>query len=117
MPTPVLWNSYLPDLQNSNGSRYIWKICRGKPNVGDLGVTDDVTGQVKVKVFDDLAYLALSRSTAVQMEISQYSDMDRFWDTAKYHPKPSVSIFKIKVIQRHEVKNRYVLMTSLQNYT
>ena len=29
----------------------------GKPNVVDLGVTDNVTGQIKVKIVDDLAYL------------------------------------------------------------
>ena len=29
----------------------------GKLNVADVGVTDDVTGQVKVKMFDDMAYL------------------------------------------------------------
>ena len=40
------------------------------------------------------------------MEISQYNDMDRVWDTSKYHPKLSVSIFKVKVIQSHEVKER-----------
>ena len=41
-----------------------------------------------------------------EMEISQYNDMDRVWDTSKYHPKLSVSIFKVKVIQGHEVKER-----------
>ena len=39
-----------------------------------------------------------------QMEISQYNDMDRVWDDSNYHPKLSVSIFKVKVIQGHEVK-------------
>ena len=32
--------------------------------------------------------------------------MDRVWDTSKYDPKLSVSIFKVKVIQGHEVKER-----------
>ena len=41
-----------------------------------------------------------------EMEISQYNDMDRVWDTSKYHPKLSVSILKVKVIQGHEVKER-----------
>ena len=41
-----------------------------------------------------------------EMEISQYNDMNRIWDTSKYHPKLSVSIFKVKVIQGHEVKER-----------
>ena len=29
------------------------------------------------------------------MGISQCNDMDRVWDTPKYHPKVSVSIFKV----------------------
>ena len=41
-----------------------------------------------------------------EMETSQYNDMDRVWNTSKYHPKPSGSIFKVKVIQGHEVKGR-----------
>ena len=40
-----------------------------------------------------------------QMEISQYNYMDRVWDISRY-PKLSVSIFKVKVIQGHEVKER-----------
>ena len=36
-----------------------------KPNVADLGTTDDFTDQVKVKMFDDLAHLDLSRSKAL----------------------------------------------------
>ena len=39
------------------------------------------------------------------MEISQYNDMGRVWDTCKYHPKLSVSIFKAKVTQ-DQVKER-----------
>ena len=39
-----------------------------------------------------------------EIEISQYNEMDRVWDTSKYHPKFSVSIFKVKVIQGHEIK-------------
>ena len=38
------------------------------------------------------------------MEISQYNDMDRVWDTFKHHHKLSMSIFKVKVIQVQEVK-------------
>ena len=41
------------------------KMYRRKLNAVDLGVTDDVPGQVKVKMFDDLTYLVLSRTTAV----------------------------------------------------
>ena len=41
-----------------------------------------------------------------EMKISQYKDMDRVWDTSKDHPKLSVSIFKVQIIQGHEVKER-----------
>ena len=39
-----------------------------------------------------------------EIEISQYIGMDRVWDTPKCHPKLSGSIFNIKVIQGHEIK-------------
>ena len=41
------------------------RICWEKPNFVDLGVTDDVTGQVKVKMSEDFECLALSRTGAV----------------------------------------------------
>ena len=41
-----------------------------------------------------------------EMEINQYNDIYRVWHTSKYHHKLSVSIFKVKVIQGHEVKER-----------
>ena len=41
-----------------------------------------------------------------QIEISQHN-MDCIWDTSKYHPTGlSLSIFKVKVIQGREVKER-----------
>ena len=43
------------------------------------------------------------------MEISQYNDKDSVCDTSKYDPKLSVSIFKVKAIQGHEVKERCIL--------
>ena len=44
--------NYWADFKNSNGIWKTWKNCRGKTNFIDLGVTSDVTGQVKVKMFD-----------------------------------------------------------------
>ena len=38
------------------------------------------------------------------MVIGQQANMARVWNTSKYHSKPSVSIFKVKVTQGHEVK-------------
>ena len=79
-------------------------MCRRKPNVVDLGVTGDVTGQVKVKMLDDLAYLVLPRTTAVSngnKSIKQHGSC-----LEHYYPKHSVSIFKVKVIQGQDVKKR-----------
>ena len=44
--------NYWTDSKNSSGIWKPWKNCRGKTNCIDLGVTSDVTGQVKVKMFD-----------------------------------------------------------------
>ena len=44
--------NYWTDYKNSSGIWKPWKNCRGKTNFIDLGVTSDVTGQVKVKMFD-----------------------------------------------------------------
>ena len=44
--------NYWSDCKNSNGIWKPWKNCRGKTNCIDLGVTSDVKGQVKVKMFD-----------------------------------------------------------------
>ena len=61
---------------------------------------------------DKLNYLTIWRiwfCRALQpyrMDIIQYNDMDRVWDTSKHHPKVSVSILKVKVIQGHELKER-----------
>ena len=46
-----------------------------------------------------------------QLEISQCNNMDRIWDTSKHHPKLSVPIFKVNVIQGHEVKEMSKLKT------
>ena len=55
-------------------------------------------------MFGNLEHLVLSRTEPNEMEVSQYeyNDMDRAWDTSKYHPKLSVSIFKVRVIKGHE---------------
>ena len=37
-------------------------------------------------------------------EISQCNYIDRVCDTSKYDPQLSVSVFKVKVIQGHEIK-------------
>ena len=44
--------NYWTDSKNSSGILKPWKNCLGKTNFIDLGVTSDVTGQVKVKMFD-----------------------------------------------------------------
>ena len=57
-------------------------------------------------MLDDLENLALSRTEPVSNGIRQYNDMGRAWDTSKYHPKLSVSKFKVKVVQNHEFKEK-----------
>ena len=44
--------NYWTDSKNSSGIWKPWKNCRWKTNFIDLGVTSDVTGQVKIKMFD-----------------------------------------------------------------
>ena len=70
-----------------------------KTNFVDLGVTDNVIGQVKVKMFDDWSCMVLSCPTTVSNGKSQYSKMDRVWDTYNCHPKLLVSTLKVKVVQ------------------
>ena len=105
-PTPSELRNYWSNLQNSNAVRQIWRICRRKPNFADLGDTDDVTGQVKVKIVDNFESLVCLALEPHGMRISQNNDIDRVWDTSKYHRKLSVNIFKVKVIHGHEVKER-----------
>ena len=38
-----------------------------------------------------------------QMGINQHNNMDRVWDTSKYHLKSSVRVLKVTVIQGHKV--------------
>ena len=51
-PPPSDLRNYWTDCKNSNSIWKPWKNCRRKTNFIDLGVTSDVTGQVKVKMFD-----------------------------------------------------------------
>ena len=44
--------NYWTDSKNSSDILKPWKNCRRKTNFIDLGATSDVTGQVKVKMFD-----------------------------------------------------------------
>ena len=50
--SPLLSETTGPILKNSSGIWKPWKNCRRKTNFIDLGVTSDVTCQVKVKMFD-----------------------------------------------------------------
>ena len=78
-----------------------------KPIVVDFGVTDDIIGQVKV-IFLTIWRIWFSRALRpCKMKISQYNYMDRVWDTSKYDPMLSVSIFNVKVTRSGEgqIKN------------
>ena len=52
-------------------------------NVVDFGVTNDVTGQVKVEMLDDLEYLVLSRTRTASNGNKPIQRLDRVWDTSK----------------------------------
>ena len=51
-PPPSDLRNYWTDSKNSSGIWKSWKNCWRKTNFIDLVVTSDVTGQVKVKMFD-----------------------------------------------------------------
>ena len=95
------------DLQISDDVRQVWKIYREKLNFASLGVTGDVTGQVKFKMFNNLAYLVLSCTTTAS---NGNNPIKKKWIVSgtlfQYHLKLSVSIFKVKVLQDYEVKER-----------
>ena len=57
-------------------------------------------------MIDDLEYRFCRALEPYQKKIIQYDDMDRVCGTFKYHLELSVSIFKVKVIEGHEVKGR-----------
>ena len=57
-------------------------------------------------MFDNFSHLDCGVLGPYEMETSQYNDKDSVWDTSKYHPKLSLSIFKVNVIQGHEVNER-----------
>ena len=60
--------NYGVDLQNSNVQIELWNLSRKLKTV-DLGSTDDVTDQVRVKVLGDLSYYQVwSRTTTVANE-------------------------------------------------
>ena len=48
---PSYLRNYWPDPQNTNGVRKPCQLYRGNSNFIDLGVTDDVTGQFKGRMF------------------------------------------------------------------
>ena len=61
-PPPSDLRNYWTDSNNSSGIRKPWKNCWRNTNFNDLGVTSDVTGQVKAKMFD-FSGLVTSAST------------------------------------------------------
>ena len=66
-----------------------------------------MTSQVrsKPKCLDDLAFPDWSRTTVVS-NVNKWNSMDPVWDTSKYHPKLSVSILRVNVIQGRKIKER-----------
>ena len=60
----------------------------------------------KSKKFDDFEHLVLSRISAVSNGNKSKQQPGSCLKTSKYHPKLSESIFKVEVIQGHEVNER-----------
>ena len=58
-------------------------MCPGKSYFVVVGVTDDVIGQAKVKMFDDLSCLVSLNTVAVSNGKSQEMNMVRVWDIYK----------------------------------
>ena len=83
-PPSDLWN-YWTDSKNLSSIWKSWKTCRGKTHFNDLGVTSDVTGQVKVKMFDisGLVISAYNSYFDVKREQSQWIGMDSITDICK----------------------------------
>ena len=106
---------FYPRPQNSGPTGWICKIQTAFDRSGEcvdgslilLTSGSLMTSQVRPKS-KCLTILRVSLCRTLEpygMEINQYNDMDRVWDTSKYHPKLSVSIL-VKIIQGHEVKER-----------
>ena len=97
--------NYWADSKNSNGIWKTWKNCREKTNFIDRGVTSDVTGQVKVKMFDISGFGDIGEQNCdVKHKQSQLIGMDSVTDICKYHYLCFVTIIKVKVISGHQVK-------------
>ena len=67
-----------------------------------LLTSGDVTDHVTVKTFDDLRYLVLSCTTTVRYQLKMIVSGTLLCII----PDLSASIFKVKVIQGHSVKER-----------
>ena len=69
-------------------------------------VTDDVTGQVKVRIFD-FSGLVTSASKMSMLSANKANEsigMDSVTDICKYHFMCFVTIIQVKVISGHQVK-------------
>ena len=69
-PPPPDLRDYWTDSKNWSGIWKPWKNCRGKTNFIDLRVTSDVTGQVKVKMFD-ISVLVTSASKIAMLSTNK----------------------------------------------
>ena len=97
--------NYRTDSKNSSGIWKPWKNCRGKTNFIDLGVTSDVTGKVKVKMFDISGLVtSASKNCDVKHKQSQLISMDSVSDICKCHFLCFMTIIEVKVMSGHQVK-------------
>ena len=71
----------------------------------DLGVTSDVTGQVKVKMFDISGLGDIGEQICdVKHKEGQLIGMDSVSDICKHHLLCFVTIIEVKIISGHRVK-------------
>ena len=64
-PIPHNSGSTMPIYKIQKAFNRPWKVIKGNLIFVYLMVTDDVTGQVKIKMFEDLSFLVLSRTIIV----------------------------------------------------
>ena len=102
---PLFSRNYWTDCKNSSDIWNPWKNCWRKTNFIDLGVTSDVTGKVKVKMFDISGLVDIGEQNCdVKHKQSQLIGMNSVSDICKYHLLCFATIIEVKIMSGHQVK-------------
>ena len=103
---PYDLRNYWTCLKNSNGIWQPWKTVGKK--IVYYRVTDDVTGQVKDKMFGIFTEVPADDFVARNGDLrrKQWLQIGMIWVsyTSKHHPKPMVTLGYVKVIRGHGFK-------------